>query len=427
MVLAVAASLLPATAAWAQIEFTPVVDTTNTPFERFGSFPSLSKAGHVAFYAERGTTYTGLFQTILAGTPITTIADSEGPFSVLDAFTSINSAGQVAFTGILQTGEAGVFKWSNSMVSTVSQPDGTFLFFGGAAQINDGGTVAFFATRAPAVPVVRGIYAGDGTAPVMTVADNSGTFRVFGDSPAINATGSVVFFATDLEATDAGLYRGTATGGPTAPILTNNSSPLHNFERDPSVNAFGRIAFKAVEDSTSMPGLFLVDLDGTGLTTLLTTNGPFSQFDSPTINDNGTVAFLGFLDNGGLGIFTGANPVGDKVIGRGDLLFGSTVTALGFYRGLNDNDQLAFSYELANGRTGVAIANLTPIPEPSTLILTCAAGIGVACAGRRRLLFAYRTSRKTKREIQAPIVTIELTAIDCLRVRLTTLQLQRSQ
>ena len=47
------------------------------------------------------------------------------------------------------------------------------------------------------------------------------------------------------------------------------------------------------------------------------------------------------------------------VIGAGDALFGSTVTGLDLGRfALNDRDQLAFHYDLQDGRSGVAIVSL---------------------------------------------------------------------
>jgi hypothetical protein len=65
------------------------------------------------------------------------------------------------------------------------------------------------------------------------------------------------------------------------------------------------------------------------------------------------VAFLGYPDAGGQGIFTGPDPVADKVIRTGDPLFGSTVTAVNFEHGLNDAGQIVFLAELADGTRGV--------------------------------------------------------------------------
>ena len=46
------------------------------------------------------------------------------------------------------------------------------------------------------------------------------------------------------------------------------------------------------------------------------------------INDTNEVAFSASLKAGGSGIFTGADPVKDKVIATGDALLNSTVTAV---------------------------------------------------------------------------------------------------
>ena len=56
---------------------------------------------------------------------------------------------------------------------------------------------------------------------------------------------------------------------------------------------------------------------------------------------------------GALGIFTGPDPVTDKVISVGDPLLGSKVKGLDFSRGLNDGGQLTFLAFTDDGASGI--------------------------------------------------------------------------
>lgn len=66
-----------------------------------------------------------------------------------------------------------------------------------------------------------------------------------------------------------------------------------------------------------------------------------------------------------------SSPQPDSVIRRGDILFGSTVTDLALLsERLDTYGQLAFYYQLADGRSGVAHAaplSLAPVAAPSSL------------------------------------------------------------
>ena len=95
--------------------------------------------------------------------------------------------------------------------------------------------------------------------------------------------------------------------------------------------------------------------------------GGFLDFGFPAISGD-TVAFSGNYGNGsGEGIFTGNGGPLTTVIKTGDSLFDSTVASLSFTRFGLDPDgsgNLAFSYSLADGRSGIAMA--TPVIEPGT-------------------------------------------------------------
>jgi hypothetical protein len=210
---------------------------------------------------------------------------------------------------------------------------GRFSSFGAAA-INDAGTVAFLGILNDR-DRTQGIFAGPGGA-TLIVGTNSDVFSQFGN-PAINNAGTVAVFG--------GLQDGIQA------IFTGNGGPV----------------------------TARTDLD----------NPPFIEFEHPSINNAGEVTFFAIDGDGVGGIFvelTGrAAPA--AVIQTGDSLFGSTVTSLDMGRfGFNDSDQLAFEFTLADGRTGVALASLTVVPEPSSLnlLLPVLGVLGVLLVRRRK-------------------------------------------
>ena len=139
-----------------------------------------------------------------------------------------------------------------------------------------------------------------------------------------------------------------------------------------SINDAGTVAFVASLDAGGN-GVFIGANPATG--TIANSGGAFAVLGTPSINGAGTVAFSASLDAGGGGIFTGPDPEEDRVIAVGDLLFGSTVAALTFRSaGLNEAGDVAFSYQLANGRRGIAVA---VVPEPAAAAGCAAAGVAL--------------------------------------------------
>ncbi|MCI0457311.1 MAG: PEP-CTERM sorting domain-containing protein, partial [Gemmataceae bacterium] len=200
---------------------------------------------------------------------------------------------------------------------------------------------------------------------ITTIADDSGPFSSVG-APSLNAGGTVAFLA-ELDAGGQGIF--TGSGGPITTIA-DTTGPF-GFFGNPALNAGGTVAFIAFPDAGGQ-GIFTGS--GGPTTTIADTTGPFSSFSEPALNAGGTVAFGAFLDAGGTGIFTGPNPATDAVIRTGDPLFGATVRVLVFSRDrLNDSGQVAFSYSLNNGVSGIAVATPQPaqvIPEPASLLLS---------------------------------------------------------
>jgi hypothetical protein len=139
--------------------------------------------------------------------------------------------------------------------------------------------------------------------------------------------------------------------------------------RSPVLQDDGDIIFAGTR-SDSIAGVY--KLVGTStLTTIVDTvgDGFTGGFARSSANENGDIAFMATpTSGGGGGIFFLADGLAtsqaERVIGVGDAMFGSTVTSILLApRGLNDTDQVAYSYGWPTA---------------------CAASASQACPSRRR-------------------------------------------
>ena len=309
----------------------------------------------------------------------TRIADTSGPFSFV-GIPSLNAEGTVAFHAGLDTGGGkifdGLYAGRGGPITTIADTSGPISGFAGFPSLNAGGVVAFFA-RLDAGG--EGIFTGDGGSPTL-IADTSGPFSHFGDRPSLNAAVTVAFLA-GLDTGALGIF--TGNGGPPN-LIAGTSGPFSGLGGVPSINAGGTVAFFA---GLEVGGAGIFTSSGGPITPIADTSGPLEGF-SPvaSINAGGTVAFLASLDAGGVSILTGAHPSADRVIRSGNVLDGSTVVGLTFFReGLSENGSLAFRAVLADGREGIYRADpvVQEVPEPGTLALLVIGAAGFA-AGRWR-------------------------------------------
>jgi len=127
---------------------TTIADSSG-PFASITLFPSLNDSGTVAFGASLDAGGEGIFTS--SGGLITTIADSSGPFDSLVPhlfpevpFISLNDAGTVAFTASLDAGGDGIFTSSDGLITTIADSSGPFAAFFAETLINDSGMVVFF-------------------------------------------------------------------------------------------------------------------------------------------------------------------------------------------------------------------------------------------------------------------------------------------
>ena len=294
-------------------ELTTIADTSG-PFSNFGgvagnpaaSMPDINDAGTVAFFANLDVGSEGIFTG--DGITTTTIADTSGALDTFATFCNggcslalvrtspaINNSGQVAFSATLDNRFEGIFRGDGSTLTTIVETSGLGPFqFVGAPDINDSGTVVFWANgRQFGNP--EGIFASSGGSIATVVDDLTGMFSYF-SMPSLNNNGTVAFFAG---------IRAESGGG---------------------------------------SGIFIAK-DGV-ITTVADTNGPFSTFFSGqvSLNDHDEVAFMAALDTGQFCVFRGGLGVAvEGVLCTGDSVFGRTAEVNDiFRRALNNVGQIVF-------------------------------------------------------------------------------------
>lgn len=263
----------------------------------------------------------------------------------------------------------------------------------------------------------EGIYLGDGTTAFVEIArkgqapsGGTGTLTSLFPAAQLNDAGQVAYGGrvagdgiTSFDGEGIYLSNGTAAG--TIEVARTGQAPasgpgtFRSFE-GPFLNNAGQTAFN-VEFSGSNVDLYnrgsIYRGDGAALTQIVRAGdaaptsdggfeGSFLILDEPILNDLGQIAFLAEIDLqdignpfGQFGIFFHDDALGLLSVARaGDALDGSTINSLYLSNGLrqpsgsvglNNLGQVAYSYTLTDGRSGVAIWSSTPVPEPTSLAL----------------------------------------------------------
>ncbi len=320
--------------------FTKIADTKGS-FGSFQGYPSINDNGTVVFQARLDDGSEGIFTG--SGGTTSTIVNTNGFLSGFPIQApEINNSGNVVFTGFLDEGGVGVFSNSGGTTNTiVSGKDFGFR----DVDINNNGTIAF-----------SGALEGGGITSLYFV-NNGETTKIAGsNAPISNIEGSPISNVYNLDLNDAGdvIFRSGLNDIGTFTIINGVASLITNINGGSiAINDEGTVVF-----DNGGNNIFVNSNKVT--TSLVDSSGPLSSVQSPVINNNDTTVFAARLDEYtdpyGYGIFTGSNPITDKVIGTGDSLDGLTVQATSPIlsdNGLNNLDQIAFSVRFTDGTEAI--------------------------------------------------------------------------
>jgi hypothetical protein len=344
---------LPQTVAAQNYTFTNIVDDTG-PFGGIGfGPPKLNNAGGISFQASLDGGGSGIYRS--DGVDITTIADNTGPYSFFRRFTDINDAGQVAFAAHSSpSGLVAIFRGGDLTITKIAEESGSFTFenFYTRPRINNIGQVTFVvdSNDYPFIDVGSG---GNLTTYAYTCG-TCGLLNIY--PPSINNQGDVAFSGLSNVPS---IFR---SNGGTISTLIDNTGPYDAFSQFIAINDNGVVAAVANLDEG---GQAIIRIDGSTVDVIA---GPPDAVLNGAVglNNAGDVSFIAALSPTVHAILTGPDPVADKVIAEGDTLFGSTITSNYFsfdsIDGPNDAGQIVFGYELVDGRSGIALA--TPVADP---------------------------------------------------------------
>jgi arylsulfate sulfotransferase len=347
--------------------FTLIADNgPQSPYSVVNNAP-INDQGMVPFRADLRSGGAGIFTRGMDGSlgiiAITSDLVRTFPFGL-----SISDGGTVSFGADLRDGVRAIFTGSGQELTRLvdTGPDSPFSdLLPPAATINNASTVAF---RATLMSGGAGLFTVRPGEQPRILYVTGGRFASFLSAAVLERHGETVTFRATLSAGADGIF--TGSGGATTTIATigDTFSALSN----QSINDAGTVAFRA---TLSAGGQAVLKADGGPLTVIADTSGPFSSFfgNATSINNAGTVAFAANLKDAASGIFTGPDPVADKVIATGDPIFGSTVASIDATpfppRGLNDAGQLTFLVHLADGRTVLVRADPVGELNPCTVSL----------------------------------------------------------
>lgn len=410
--LGVVLSAQPASAA---VTFSKVADVTTTapgqgPFTSFTTGPAVS-GGNVAF---GGTSSggRGIYTGSTSATGAAKVVDygdnapGHGVFTALSLLPSVSgnnvlasgsySGGSGIYTGTV--GATGLVK----IVDTDDIVPGHGAFTGFGLPSISGNNVVFAGGNLSIGCIMTATVGATGATKIVDTGDNApghGAFTLLANPPSIS--GSHVAFRGGYSGGE-GIYTGSVGATGAAKIAdTGDTAPGHgaftSFGIFPSISG-NNVGFRG--DYSGGTGIYTGSFGTAGVAKVVETgdtapgHGPFTGFGngSSVVSVSGNnVAFRGDY-SGGSSLYVATGGAGGSllvVLNKGDALFGSTVSGFDMSVFGYDNNAIGFSYVLADGSNGIAVATIG-VPEPATGVLGVVA-VFLLWGWRKR----FRTGRET--------------------------------
>jgi hypothetical protein len=323
----------------------------------------------------------------------------------------INNAGVAAYQAVYvgTNSEIGIYSRASDGAVTTRVLEGATAPHGGTIDslvtslptLNEAGQVAFAANVSDSLFTYRSVIRADGTTLVELARDGDAAVggvihisNIVSSAAPLNESGQVAFAATFSQGgpDSLGVFRADSSGAKSlTPSILPGATTIATNMHIIGINNAGTAAFETEftgGGSDPLSGIYTADNAGAHTAAIEDTAAPGGKFfrrffnDSIAFNETGQVAFLAELSdtaNGaaaGRGLFLYDPTTGLKsVLRTGDALSGSTIAGLGFagaaytatssqdvtaspdpnFSGLNNSGQIAFSFALASGQSGVAV------------------------------------------------------------------------
>lgn len=347
------------------------IETTNTVELYLGEYPVLDEQGRVT-YSRTTMTTSSMVRT---SPDLNGRDDVIAPGQVRWIFSRFgsNAAGDVGFIGYVADVPR-AYRAHDGKLEPVSD----ILEIPKFAAINDAGVVTYNDFDV-------GVYTSlDPTQALWTPA----AFESYYSQPTINNAGQILINNDYSAAPFVGLLSLDGSLNPFAQV----GDTFGAFSRSNDLNDQGAVIFAAAFNSGPSLGAVLIWQDGV-FTTVIDDQSPFvpSLAVEMAINNHNNYVIRADLSSGERGLYTGSDPIADKVIQTGDPLDGSFVDRIIFGNAFNDAGQIAFAAYLADGRFGIFRADPVVVPEPSALALGALGTVAVA-------IYGWRRGRKSRRE-----------------------------